>query len=299
MSESLHSPYAQELLYEFNHSLLVAAVVNATLLGVYVTLATMAMYRLYCIETLPRRTLRMLVTFAVVSGFCYVGFVAGVTGVTRSILFEHGRNRVFDEACVSTLIVSLVVAGTLSDALLTYRCWIIWERSRWVCVPVLLLLAEFICFLVQDIQLSIAHIAWNASSARTALAGLGLNLALNVLLALAAVARLLSARKHRAGKHYVEIARLLAAIALAYVAAWAFTLVYRATFAAIVVAVVLISVVTLSPLLIALQVGERARAQALETTLELPEMMMPTSRQHSLELPAGRPWLAPRLHTIW
>ena len=71
------------------------------------------------------------------------------------------------------------------------------------------------CFLVQNIQLSLDGIAWETTSAKAALVGLSLNLGLNVMLALAAIARLLRARSElrraalpAGGQHYVEISRL-------------------------------------------------------------------------------------------
>lgn len=289
MDRPFRLPDTQRMLREFKFTMLLSCTIDFVLFGVFVSLATAALHRLYHTPTLRRRTFWTLAAFTTASGVCYLGSVVGTTGAAYGITTFRSSPE-FSRACASIIATSVTLAGIMSDGLLTYRCWVIWGRSRWVCIPIAILIAEVACFLVQNIQLSLDGIAWETTSAKAALVGLSLNLGLNVMLALAAIARLLRARSElrraalpAGGQHYVEISRLLAVIAIVYAGAWMPTLILRETLAAIVVSVVLMSVITLSPLLIALQVGERARAHSELASVELPEIALPRSQRVSCD----------------
>lgn len=214
-------------------SMYVAGILDAMFLGVYLILGATTIHKLHRLRALPLRTFRVVSAFVGTIFLIYVVFTASVL----TMLYETVvvKDRTPSSWPLSTVFGAIALNYALGDALFTYRCWILWDRPRWIWVPATLLFGEFVTLVVIEVFMAQEGThgnggdVWGHSSpTNLVVAAVLLTITLNVLLACVAIARLLHARKRlrqrpvprAVGAHHANMAWMLAGSTAVYAALW-------------------------------------------------------------------------------
>ncbi|EJD46937.1 hypothetical protein AURDEDRAFT_163998 [Auricularia subglabra TFB-10046 SS5] len=258
-----------ELLRAMRVTFLAAAIISSALFGTYLTLASATIWKLHGSKSLPRDTFWCKVTIIIALALLFAVHFSSTAVLAYGSLMPALRS--LPRWPMPTMLLAISLSLAIGDALFIYRCWIIWSRSRWVWLPISFLLAE-LCGAAVDFSKVLSrtaeHLMLHArgpfSDPQTAVGAVtvSLTVALNVLLTLAAVARLLYLRRNlrrfalpAGGAHYSRICLVLAFSTLLYSAGWLPIIFRQNGIAAPPYWVSLFALVAITPLFVMLRVG--------------------------------------------
>ncbi|KZV99456.1 hypothetical protein EXIGLDRAFT_762547 [Exidia glandulosa HHB12029] len=241
----------------------VAILLGTCLYGVYMTLAIASVRKVLRIPLLSKKARRNILAPIWATMALYTAFVASLTVNLWTVVCPTTIES-WDPPSLTVAVVCMTCIGVLGDSIFLYRCWIIWQRSCLVWIPLFLLLCELVFLTFSDVLIGRIEREGQPKLVTDAISvtGMAISLGLNVLLAAAAIAKLLSAHRTLrkavsqvlpdAGCHYISISRLLAITAVMYTATWLTMILTRHAATQTLVLVILYFVQATSPLLILL-----------------------------------------------
>lgn len=211
---------SQELYLLMLRNQIRCTVLNFTLAGIQTALSALAIQHLRAVEHLPKRTYFWSCTFIVALWLSFAIQMVGSLPVTLAVYRMHFDAKFWDRM-FANLMATMASLAVLADSLLAFRCWVIWERPRIFIIAVILIVVKF-GIMVATVVLFVTH--WMAvhfaAAQRMTDVSIALSLTFNVLLAVAAIARLLQLRSglrratQASGNHYLPVVRLITANAV-------------------------------------------------------------------------------------
>lgn len=243
---------------------LISTILGHVFLGIQTTLSGVAVHHLWSIRHLPRRTVLWSCIFIAAVWLTYALHTAWAVSVLlvfyRFQITPRYLNNMF-----AILTAFTATSTTLADGLLTFRCWIIWDRSWLLLIPACLLACNFVLSLVTIGLFSMEWLTKRPADARIIVdVSISLSLALNVLLASAAITRLLQLRHglrqltRATGNHYLPVAHILALTAVLWTAGSALSMAFRLSEVSLAIYSCNLFLFATSPLLIFLHLGQQS-----------------------------------------
>ncbi|EJD35442.1 hypothetical protein AURDEDRAFT_130620 [Auricularia subglabra TFB-10046 SS5] len=237
---------------------------NFTLAGLQTTLSALAIHRLRGVENLPRRTYTWACAFIVAVWLSFVTQMLASLPVLLAV-YRMSFSTKFWDCMFAVLIATLAALSLLADGLLAFRCWVIWERSRVFIIAAILIVAKFALMVATVVLIANHWIAVHAAAGkRMADTSIALSLTFNVLLAAAAIVRLLQRRSvlrrttRASGNHYLRVVQIIAGNAVLWTVSCILGIIFKLDpIAAPAVSSVNSFVLATSPLLLFLHIGRQ------------------------------------------
>lgn len=287
----------------------VTALTGATMLGVYLCLAWLTIRRFHMAKHLPRALVRRTAAFVVLVSLLFCTYVMSTLSQVYQLILPVKPSFWLERGWIIGTYSSISIIAIMGDTLFVYRCWIIWQHSRIIWVFFVLLVADAGVLAVGTVfdcldgatSTNLRVREWRENMS---IVGISVSIALNVLLAAAAIARLLLARRDLrrealpyGGGHYIRLCGLLALSTAFYTAGWLIVLIWRSDMAVVVALAVQVGILAASPLLIMLHATRREPAAAADTSITLPPVpALDTLAEHVKTVSRPPSFLAPPEH---
>ncbi|EJD54803.1 hypothetical protein AURDEDRAFT_141504 [Auricularia subglabra TFB-10046 SS5] len=259
----------------------VAAITSVTLFGVYVSLACLTVHRFRAAKHLPRALVRRTTAFVVFVALLFCVYVISTLAQIYHLILPLRESDWTQRGWIVGTYSSLSLTAVMGDTLFVYRCWIIWQHSRVIWAFFLLLAADACVLAVSTVfdcmdgatSTDIRVRQWRENMS---IVGISVSMTLNLLLAAAAITRLLLARRDLrrealpcGGGHYIRLCGLLAASTAFYTAGWFIVLIWRSEMAVVVALTVQVGILATTPLFVMLHATRREQGAA-NTSITLP-----------------------------